>query len=115
MGLTFHGTLGTLYVDRQLYKVTPEKGSGLEPSEMKRVADPHPLHWSNFLECVKTRQRPNSDIEKCFRSSATCLLANIAYRRRLRLDWDDHNKTVLQKEAEKYLHRDYRTPWKLEI
>ena len=115
MGLTFHGTRGTLYVDRSLYKVTPEKGSDLEASEMKRVADPHPLHWSNFLECVKTRQRPNSDIEKCFRSSATCLLANIAYRGRLRLDWDDRNKTVLQKEAEKYLHRDYRSPWRLEI
>ena len=33
----------------------------------------------------------------------------------LRLDWDDRNKTILQKEAEKYLYRDYRGPWKLEI
>jgi predicted dehydrogenase len=62
LGVTFYGTRGTLYVDRNLYRVTPEKGSDLEPSEMKRVTDPHPLHWTNFLECVKTRQRPNSDI-----------------------------------------------------
>ncbi len=115
MGLTFYGTRGTLYVDRSLYRVTPEKGSDLQPSEMKRVTDPHPLHWTNFLECVKTRQRPNSDIEKCFRSSATSLLGNVAYRSRLRLDWDDANKTVLQKDAQKYLTREYRAPWKLEV
>ena len=59
---------------------------------MKRVSDPHPLHWANFLECVKTRQQPNSDIEKCFRSSATCLLGNIAYRSKLRVDWDDQTE-----------------------
>jgi hypothetical protein len=115
MGLTFYGTRGTLYVDRSLYRVTPEKGSGLEASEMKRVADAHPLHWTNFLDCVKTRQRPNSDIEKCFRSTATCLLGNIAYRSKSRVDWDDQNKTVLEKSAQQYLHREYRHPWKLEV
>jgi hypothetical protein len=95
--------------------VTPEKGSDLPPTEMRRVSDPHPLHWTNFLDCVKTRQRPNSDIETCFRSSAACLLANAAYRSGARLDWDDSKRTVRQKEAEQYLHRDYRSPWKLEI
>ena len=115
MGLTFHGHRGTLYADRSVLRVTPEKGSDLEPFEMKRVADPHPLHWVNFLECVRSRQRPNSDIEKCFRSSATCLLGNAAYRSRLRLDWDDRNLAVLQPEARKYLIREYRSPWKLEV
>lgn len=114
-GLTFYGTRGTLYVDRSLYRVTPEKGSDLEASEMKRVTDPHPLHWTNFLECVKTRQRPNSDIEKCFRSSATSLLGNVAYRSRSRVDWDDATKTVLQSDAKKYMDREYRSPWKLEV
>lgn len=115
MGLTFYGTRGTLYVDREQYKVTPEPGSDLPESQMKRVTDPHPLHWTNFLDCLKTRERPNSDIEKCFRSSATCLLGNIAYRSHRLIDWDDRNKTVLQKDAEKYLHREYRSPWKLEV
>jgi predicted dehydrogenase len=115
MGLTFYGSRGTLYVDRTLYKVTPEKGSDLQASEMKRVSDPHPLHWTNFLECVKTRQRPNSDIEKCFRSSATCLLGNIAYRSKLRVEWDEQTQTVPQKDAAMYLHRDSRSPWRVEV
>jgi len=115
MGITFHGTRGTLYVDRSVYRVTPEKGSDLEPSEMKRVADPHPLHWVNFLECVRTRRRPNSEIETCVRSSAACILGNLAYRLKMRLDWDDANRTTRQPEARPHLHRQYRKPWELKI
>jgi hypothetical protein len=46
-------------------------------------------HWANFLECLRTRQRPASDVEKCFRPTATYLLGNVALRRRMRLNWDE--------------------------
>ncbi len=115
MGLTFHGTLGTLYVDRSLFRLTPEPKSGIQPQEMKRAADPHPLHWANFLECVRTRQRPNSDIETCVRSSLCCVLGNAAYRSKLRLDWDASAQTVSEPAAREYLYREYRSPWKLEV
>jgi len=115
MGTTFYGTRGTVYVDRQVMRLTPEPKSGLDPLEMKRVTDPHPLHWANFLECVRSRQRPNSDIEKCFRSSAACILGNVALRAKLRLDWDESAHTVRQSDARPYLHREYREPWKLTV
>ena len=114
MGVSFHGTRGTLYVDRSLYRVTPEKGSGLEASEMKRVTDPHPLHWTNFVECVRTRQRPNSDIETCFRSSVASILGNLSMRAKTRLDWDEQTRTIRQEAAREWLQRHYRSPWKLE-
>ena len=115
MGTTFHGTKGTVYVDRQVLRVTPEKGSDVEPLEMKRVTDPHPLHWANFVECVRTRQRPNSEIETCVRSSAACILGNVALRSRRRLDWDAEHRTTVQPEARPYLHREYRKPWSLDV
>ena len=115
MGLTFHGSRGTLYVDRALFRVTPEPGSGLQPAEMKRVTDPHPLHWTNFIECIRTRQKPNSDIETCFRSSAACILGNLSVRTKTRLDWDARTNTVLQPEARRYLNREYRPPWQLKL
>lgn len=115
MGTTFHGTKGTLYVDRSVLKVTPEKDSDLQPFEMKRVTDPHPLHWVNFLECVRTRKAPNSEIETCFRSSAACLLGNLSLQLRMRLDWDDERRTIVQPEARRYTEREYRAPWKLEV
>ncbi|MDZ7640244.1 MAG: TIM barrel protein [Bryobacterales bacterium] len=99
MGITFHGSRGTLYVDRAVIRVTPEKGSDLRPFEMKRVADPHPLHWTNFVDCVRTRKRPNSDIETCVRSSITCILGNLSLRAKTRLDWDASRRTVKQESA----------------
>jgi len=115
MGITFHGPQGTLYVDRAVCRVTPEEKSDLEPLEMKRVADPHPLHWTNFVECVRTRQRPNSEIETCVRSSITSILGNLSLRGKMRLDWDEENDTVRQAEARSWLHREYRSPWKLSL
>jgi len=115
MGITFHGTRGTLYVDRSLYRLTPEKGSDLEASEMKRVSDPHPLHWANFVDCVRTRKTPNSEIETCFRSSAACILGNLSLRTRMRLDWDDKRHAVEQAEAQKYLRGNSRSPWTVSL
>jgi len=114
MGINFHGSNGTLYVDRAVLRVTPEDGSGLKPFEMKRVTDPHPLHWVNFLDCVRSRQRPNSDIETCVKSSVTSILGNLSLRAGMRLDWDQQAQTVRQEAARPLLHREYRSPWKLE-
>jgi len=115
MSVTFHGDKGTLYVDRSLFRLTPEKDSGLTAMEVKRGVDGHPAHWTNFLECVRTRKQPNSEIETCVRSTAACLLGNVSFRAGLRLDWDGQARTVRQPEARPLLRREYRAPWKLEI
>lgn len=114
MGINFHGSRGTLYVDRAVMRITAEEGSDLKPFEMKRVADPHPLHWVNFLDCVRTRKRPNSDIETCVKSSITSILGNLSIQAGMRLDWDQQAQTVKQAAARPLLHREYRSPWKLE-
>jgi hypothetical protein len=72
-------------------------------------------HWQNFMDCIKSRQRPISDIETCVRSTTPCLLANLSMRFKTRLDWDEKNWTVLQKDARPYLRARYRKPWKLEV
>jgi len=115
MSVSFHGNKATLIVDRSRYRLLPERGSDLEPFEMKRVANPHPLHWVNFLDSVRTRNKPNSDIETCVRSSLTTAFGNAAYLSKLRLDWNEADMTIKQPEARKYLIREYRDPWKLEV
>ncbi len=114
-GILFHGDLGTMFVDRGGYRVVPEKGSALQASEMKSTGGGNREHWANFLECVRTRQQPTSDIEKCQHSTTTCLLGNVALRSKLRLDFDAQKWTVAQPEAKKYLSREYREPWKLVV
>ncbi len=114
-GILFHGTKGTMFLDRGGYKIMPERGSTLEASEMKSTSSGNREHWANFLDCVKTREKPTSDIEKCQHSTTTCLLGNVALRSKLRLDFDPQKWTVAQAEAKKYLTREYRKPWKLVV
>jgi predicted dehydrogenase len=114
-GILFHGTKGTLFVDRSEYRVVPEPGSELAAVNEKASNNTNMAHWANFLECVKTRQKPISDIETGHRSTATCLLGNVALRSGLRIDWDDKTQTARQKEAARYLKREYRKPWKLSV
>jgi hypothetical protein len=68
----------------------------------------------NFLDCVRTRNKPNSDIETCVRSSITSILGNLSLRAGMRLDWDENRQTVEQEAARPPLHREYRSPWKLQ-
>jgi len=114
-GILFHGTRGTLFVTRGVYILVPEKGSDLAPEEVKATNQANLAHWANFLQCIKSRQRPMSDIETGYRSTAACLLGNAAFRSRLRLDWDDRRETTRQREAHRYLTREYRRPWKLVV
>jgi predicted dehydrogenase len=117
-GILFCGTKGTMFLDRGGYKVVPEKlgGAELMVGTEGRAGDSGNFnHWANFLECVKTRQKPIGDIEVCNRSTVTCLLGNVAYRSRLRLDFDQASWTTKQAEAQPLLHREYRKPWKLEV
>ncbi len=116
-GTSFHGTKGTLVVNRggyQLYTLKDGRTPVVDEKspEMRRMNEPH---WANFLECIRTRERPISQIETCARTTFSCLLANIALRSKQRVDWDDQNGTVLQPELKPWLKANYRAPWKLEV
>jgi predicted dehydrogenase len=64
-----------------------------DPSGMSEIADSQfgsatGRHVRNFLDCVKSRQRPAADIEIGFNSSLPCLLAVMAVRQGRTLTWD---------------------------
>jgi predicted dehydrogenase len=123
-GLEFHGTDGTLVFDETGLQVHPEKWRlGQKPvdrtptMEMKDAGGAQGDHVRNFLDCVKSRQRPVSDIEIGHRSTSTCHLGNIAYRTKARLVWDVANQKLLAggAEAQKLLSAEYRAPWRLVV
>ena len=114
-GILFCGQKATMFVDRSEFRVVPEQGSDVKAQQVKAFDDGGKMHWANFLECMKTRQRPNSDIELCQRSTTTCLLGNVALRSQTRLDFDASTWKVSQAEAQPFLSREYREPWKLDV
>jgi predicted dehydrogenase len=117
-GTSIHGTEGSLIVNRSGCWVIPNRNSSLQAASFEKdraMSQMNAPHWQNFLECIRTRQKPISEIETCVRSSTVCILGNLALRTKLRLDWDEKNWTVQQKEARPLLKANYRRPWKLEV
>lgn len=129
-GILFCGHKGTMFLDRGGYKVVPEmlmkpdgamvngrpeREAAMEAAEVKATDSGNLNHWANFLECVRTRQKPISDIEVCQHSTTTCLLGDVAYRSKMKLDWDASKWTTTETEPRKYLSREYRKPWKLTV
>lgn len=119
-GIQFYGTNGTLYVDRSGYEIFPEyKKVGDE--SVARIAvvksgssEQHKAHVRNFLDCVKSRQKPVSEVEICHHATLGPHLANIAYKMKQRIEWDEVNERITNiPEANQYLLRPYRAPWKL--
>ena len=124
-GIQFHGTEGTLYVNRAYWEITPEQRRYGEPeprveNRMKaargeasnRTTDDH---WRDFINAVRDRTKPICDIEIGHKSTAMALLGNVSLRSRQRVDWDPVAETTSNKEAKTYLQREYRPPWKLEL
>ncbi len=68
----------------------------------------------DFIECVRTRQRPFRDIERAHRTVTVCHLGNIAYWLGRRIKWDPVKEEVIgDEEANRWLSRPMRAPWHL--
>jgi hypothetical protein len=68
----------------------------------------------NFLDCIKTREKPLCTLEDGHRSTSFAHLANIALATQKRLQWDPEKELFTNsEEANKMLHYEYRKPWKL--
>jgi len=123
-GVAFVGEYGTLVVDRGGWEVYPEtdridkrireyKKPGL-PRQGAGREDYHLKHVENFLECMKSRQRPRADVEIGHDSMIACHLGNMAQRLGRLVKWNPEKETVVgDPEAQKLVSRPYRAPWTL--
>ncbi len=74
------------------------------------------LHVHDFLDCVKSRRQPVSDLEGAHRVATVCHLANISLRLGRKVRWDADKETVTgDAEAARWLTRPYRAPWDREL
>lgn len=74
------------------------------------------LHVRNFLDCIRTRKEPLSDLESAHRVATVCHLANISLRLGRQLRWDAMREEIIEDvEATRMLARTYRSPWDREL
>jgi predicted dehydrogenase len=137
--LDFYGTKGSLGIDRLGFEIYPDMK--IDPSNAipqfighpaggpaHSSAQPEPwiqpvkmegssreqfdLHARNFLDCVKSRQRPIADVEQGHQVTTACHLANISLRTGKRIRWKpETNEIVGDPQASQWLERPYRKPW----
>lgn len=129
-GEAFYGTNGALYSDRIGFEIYPElkpapgQGASLVgnyPTEGFRMTrkeaaaeDATGLHVKNFIECVRSRQKPATDVEIGHRSTIVAHLGNIAFRTGRKIRWDAAREGIIgDAEANQFLARQARKPWDL--
>jgi predicted dehydrogenase len=144
--LTFMGTKGTMKLARDGYEILPDKKTlpvnafariigGHPVGGPQPVDEPDNQFWcekaqdksgdwkaqyfahaQNFIDCIKSRKTPNSDLASSHWVSTTCHLANISTRTGRKIAWDAADNDIRgDKEASAMLERPYRDPWDREL
>lgn len=111
-GIEFYGTKGAIWINRNGYTYFPEEDRKNSTFVKDQGLDLQ--HKRNWLDCIRSRQKPNADIELGHLGSVPGFLGNIAYRVGRRIAWDGEKETIPgDPEADKLLGREYREPYVL--
>jgi predicted dehydrogenase len=115
--IVFVGSEGTISVSRSKLDSNP-------PDIVAKALKENPIvlgfktatedHHQNWMDCIKSGERPNADVEIGHRSATVCHLGNIAVRTGTVIQWDPGAEKVIgNEEAAAMLTRPYRKPWTL--
>jgi hypothetical protein len=112
LGGTFLGEKGTLTIGSGNIKSDPPDiaQEALEKAKDERQVS----HLQNWIECIKSRERPAADVEIAHRSTNICHLGNIVRWVGRKLRWDPEKETFPgDDEANAHLERPMRHPYQL--
>lgn len=122
--IELRGTRGVSYSSPNRVEIYSERGGQFaDPAprmeEIKLASDQHDPtidHIRNFLDCMRSRKRPNCDVEEGHRSTIFAHLGNIALATKARLSWDAKAERFVDNDAANaMLHYEYRAPWKWKL
>ena len=114
IGACFVGSEGTLTCDYGTREIHLD-GEVLEDvPDVPQTIERSPGHQRNFLDSVKSRTPPQSNLHYVRRMTLPMHLGLISWRLGRPLEWDDEKERFVGDTAADYLlSRDYRSPWTL--
>lgn len=113
-GAVFIGERGKISIDRGKFSVDPPELADALDQPSRGGADPTVMHLQNWIDCIKSRERPVADVEIGHRSATVCHLGNIARWVGRPLRWDPASEVFDgDAEANALLQRERRTPYEL--
>jgi predicted dehydrogenase len=112
-GVVFVGEKGKICVDRGRFKAEPESlAEGYKANALPIKLYKSNNHLVDFLQCVRSRQRPICDVEVGARTVTVCHLANLAYWNKRSFKWDPKTERFVgDAQANTWLDYQRRTPW----
>lgn len=113
-GTEFVGADGrTVRVWRGGWKVFDPSGKELPKEESPATND----HWDNWLECLKSREQPRSNLASMAQTTIVCHLANCSILAGETVHWDKKTMDIVGKAGKETgsYSREYRKPWKLPV
>lgn len=138
--LEFLGTKGTMRLERSGFEIVPDldvpadsqipsftetrkqtaapqpRTTAVKKDGFEQVRDQFEPHVRNFVDCIKSRRQPNSDLEGAHKTSIACHLANISLKLGRTVRWDDNKEEIIgDREASRMLTKEYRAPWDREL
>jgi hypothetical protein len=112
--IEIYGTLGVMFLGRtgggwQVF------GPGEQMVAQGGGVHPDKEHQINFIECIRSRKQPNSNVEQAHLSASLVHFANIAYRTgNKQLLFDGVGETFVDNDAaNKLLSVNYRENYKI--
>ncbi len=114
IGAYFEGEKGTLLCDYETREITINGQTVSDIKEIPVTIERSPGHQQNFVDAVKARKQPESNLEYARRMTLPMHLGLISYRLKRKLYWNSKKeKFVNDKAANSYLFREYRKKWDL--
>jgi predicted dehydrogenase len=115
-GILFVGDKGRIFVNRgAAYGKAVEEHYASHPEPEAPGFDDTLEHMRDFFDCVKSRQRPITDVEVAHRTITACHLGNIAMRLKRKITWDAAAEQIVgDDEANARQSREQRAPYVIE-
>lgn len=114
IGAWFEGDKGTLLCDYSTREISINGETVSDIAEVPITIERSPGHQQNFVNAVKNRTQPESNLEYARKMTLPMHLGLISYRLNRKLHWNSQKeKFINDREANSYLHREYRKKWDL--
>ena len=95
----FIGTKGEVYVTRGKITTTPENLKDHVIGAHEKHVYFSDNHYEDFLNAIKTRQKPICDVEVGHRTASVCNIGNIAYELNRPLQWNPKSEKFKNDDA----------------
>lgn len=114
IGAYFEGDKGTLICDYNTRSITINGETVSDIAEIPQTLVRSPGHQQNFVNAVKSRKQPESNLEYAREMTLPMHLAIISWRLGRKLEWDWKKERFNDdKKANELLSRKYRKAWDL--